>query len=90
MNITELEKLAKAAIPDYMHHVHIHRFHEAATPEAVLQLIELLREMGEALENCVDYFDGCIVNGKDTEPEAAIEAAESARKQFAKFKEMTK
>ena len=54
MNITELEKLAKAASDERNLAKQI-KFNEAVRPEVVLQLIELLREMGEALGKAIEF-----------------------------------
>ena len=55
MNLTELEQLAKAAIEERTNpkgrlHYFITEFYNSANPETILRLIELMREMGEALE----------------------------------------
>jgi len=47
MNIPELENLAKAATPDTQWNRHM----LGNQGETILAMIELLREMGEALEN---------------------------------------
>jgi hypothetical protein len=59
MTINELENLAKAAIENpgdesadyYNPSLAELRFGNAANPQKILAMIELLREMGEALEN---------------------------------------
>jgi Tfp pilus assembly protein FimV len=78
MNLTELEQLAKAAIEsrgnlDTEESIaeHINRYgayNEATNPETILRLIELVREMGEALEIALkDQRDGFGLAVKDTE-----------------------
>jgi hypothetical protein len=54
MTITELEKLAKAALNETAPYVRAEaqqNFRFVTNPETIIQLIELLREMGDALEN---------------------------------------
>ena len=63
MNITELERLAKAVLNETAPYVKAEaqqNFRFVTNPKAVLQLIELLREMGEALDRYVEYKDEYI------------------------------
>jgi hypothetical protein len=95
MNITELEKLAKAALAldhneyphwyasDYIckegaHYIKNANFISACDPQTIIQLIELLREMGEALEAMVSYA---------SEEGKGLRMADEV---IAKYKEMTK
>jgi len=64
VNITELEKLAKDAIPSTKRIGRASPFRNAANPQTILAMIELLREMGEALK-CVyaqgdDWFNRAV------------------------------
>ena len=75
MNITELEKLAKAVYSPTkdnweMRHAFA-AFNKEANPQTIIQLIELLKEMAGALEDVVD-------------PTYSVDEA------LAKYEEMTK
>ena len=77
MNITELENLAKAVLNETATCARAEaqqNFRFVANPQTIIQLIELLREMGEALE-----FMGSMYH-----------LPMKVSKALAKFKEMTK
>jgi inorganic pyrophosphatase len=71
MNIIELEKLAKDELKSNMEDLEV-------APEDILTMIELLREMGEALEKIAR------VNAMD------YEYQKWAKEALAKYREMTK
>ena len=76
MNITELEKLANACATGVgLSDQSYKAYKQAATPQTILAMIELLREMGECLEYEVEIL------GFD---------AACARDALKKYKEMTK
>jgi hypothetical protein len=112
MNIPELEKLAKATLHDLPHkdqwvlqkawlpatdHVEAQEFFASANPQTITQLIELIREMGKALENSVDAvqaaYDSDWRHGMPTR-EAQLECMrlelEQHKSALDRYKEMTK
>ncbi len=58
MNLDELEALAKAVPKDicFQNIHHLKAFNAAATPETILAMIALLREMGDFLDT-LDFAD---------------------------------
>ena len=85
MNITELEKLAKAALKEtapYVRAMSIDKYRQAANPETILTLIALTREMREALEKSMVFMDTPVEERK-VQPWTQVYDA------LAKYKEMT-
>jgi hypothetical protein len=86
MNITELENLAKAVYApnkeDWELKQAILHFDRAANPKAILQLIALVKEMGEALEKLHDCFDPADWAGDES-------MLSVSSRGLAKYKEMT-
>ncbi len=79
MNLNELEALAKAVasrpiMDNIEYYEGLVKYLTAANPETILRLIELVREMGEALESCAVAFSD----------------DEELHDVLAKFKDMTK
>jgi len=65
ININELEKMAMAAMPNKHGSrglAKVMKFHDVIRPEHVLAMIELLREMADALEDVAYDEEGFIMN----------------------------